>query len=68
MEKPNFPECHEGPDAAARFEEEVRFLLSVPHTALFRRENARQTKAGNQNRHPSLQVKNSEGLSPAQER
>ncbi len=34
------PEMIEGPEAFQRFDEEVKFLLSVPHSTLARRERA----------------------------
>jgi len=39
------PDCHEGPDAFKRFDEEVRFLLSVPHSILARRARAYKKKS-----------------------
>jgi len=38
------PECHEGPEAAAHFDSEVRFLLSVPRPLIERRERAYRKK------------------------
>lgn len=39
------PECIEGAEAAQRFDQEVRFLLSVPHATLVRREQAYKKRA-----------------------
>jgi hypothetical protein len=45
------PECHEGPEAATRFDSEMRFLLSVPRPLIERRARAYQKKsAANPNR------------------
>jgi len=53
------PECAEGLEAAARFDSEVRFLLSVPHSLIERRERAyRKTVDANPNRRgPKRKVK-----------
>jgi hypothetical protein len=40
-----FPECHEGPEAFKRFDEEMKFLLSVPHTTIARRARAYKKKS-----------------------
>ncbi len=40
----DLPACHEGPEAASRFDQEIRFLLSVPHSTLVRREKAYRKK------------------------
>jgi hypothetical protein len=39
------PECHEGPEAATRFDSEIRFLLSVPKPLIERRERAYRKKS-----------------------
>jgi len=39
------PECIEGPEAFARFDNEVKFLLSVPHSTIARRERAYKKKS-----------------------
>jgi hypothetical protein len=39
------PECHEGPEAFARFDNEVKFLLSVPHSTIARRARAYKKKS-----------------------
>jgi hypothetical protein len=45
------PECHEGTEAASRFDSEVRFLLSVPSKLIERRERVyRKTSQANPNR------------------
>jgi hypothetical protein len=53
------PECSEGPEAARRFDEGVRQILSVPHSTLVRRERAYKKKAAaNPNRRgPKPKVK-----------
>jgi hypothetical protein len=38
------PECHEGPEAAKRFDMEVGFVLSIPRHLLERRERAYRKK------------------------
>jgi hypothetical protein len=55
-ERTNLPECIEGPDASKRFDEGVRQILSVPHSALVRRERAYKKK--------SLQNPNRRGPKP----
>lgn len=63
------PECHEGPEAAKRFDSEVRFLLSVPHSLIERRERAyRKKSAANPNRRgpkPKVTTAASDHESPA---
>jgi hypothetical protein len=45
------PDCIEGPEAASRFDSEVRFLMSVPRPLIERRERAyRKKSAANPNR------------------
>lgn len=44
-EPATLPDCHDGPEAAARFDSEVRFLLSVPHSLIKRRERAYRKKS-----------------------
>jgi len=39
------PECHEGPEAFARFDNEIKFLLSVPHSTIVRRARAYKKKS-----------------------
>jgi hypothetical protein len=39
------PECIEGPEALRRFDNEMKFLLSVPHSTLARRERAYKKKS-----------------------
>lgn len=39
------PECHEGPEAFTRFDEEMKFLLSVPHSTIARRARAYKKKS-----------------------
>jgi hypothetical protein len=53
------PECIEGPEAFRRFDEEVKFLLSVPHSTIARRERAYKKKSlANPNRRgPKPKVK-----------
>jgi hypothetical protein len=53
------PECHEGPEAARRFDEGLRKILSVPHSTLVRREHAYKKKSlANPNRRgPKPKVK-----------
>jgi hypothetical protein len=47
----SLPECHKGPEAAANFDSEVRFLLNVPRHLIERRERAyRKKSAANPNR------------------
>lgn len=45
MKTESLPECHEGPNAAQRFEEGVRQILSVSHSTLVRRERAYKKKS-----------------------
>jgi hypothetical protein len=64
MEKSNLPECHEGPEAGARFDGEIRFLLSVPHATVVRRGKAYRKKTGNQTRRvPKRRMKPASGPS-----
>ena len=45
------PACHEGPEATKRFDDEVRFLLSVPRSTMLKREKTYRAKvAKNPNR------------------
>jgi hypothetical protein len=44
MEQSNLPDCHEGPQAAQRFDEAMRSLLSVPRSTLLKREKAYRQK------------------------
>jgi hypothetical protein len=55
------PECIEGPEAFTRFDNEVKFLLSVPHSTLARRERAYKKKslANPKRRGPKPKVKTS---------
>lgn len=39
------PDCIEGPEAFTRFDNELKFLLSVPHSTLVRRERAYKKKS-----------------------
>jgi len=39
------PECIEGPEAATRFDSEIRFLLSVPKPLIERRARAYRKKS-----------------------
>jgi hypothetical protein len=39
------PECIEGPEAYKRFDEEITFLMSVPHSTIVRRERAYKKKS-----------------------
>lgn len=39
------PECHEGPEAFTRFDNEMKFLLSVPHSTIARRARAYKKKS-----------------------
>jgi len=39
------PECHEGPEAAKRFDKGLRQILSVPRYTLVRRERAYKKKS-----------------------
>jgi hypothetical protein len=39
------PECIEGPEAFTRFDNEMKFLLSVPHSTIARRERAYKKKS-----------------------
>jgi hypothetical protein len=58
-EAATLPECVEGPEAARRFDEGVRQILSVPHSTLVRRERAYKKKSlSNPNRRgPKPKVK-----------
>jgi len=40
----SLPECHEGPEAAKRFDSELSFVLSVPRPLIERRERAYRKK------------------------
>jgi hypothetical protein len=53
------PECHDGPQAAARFDALVRKILSVPHDEIMRREaDYKRKSALNPNRRgPKPRVK-----------
>jgi len=42
--KADLPECIEGPEAFTRFDEEMKFLLSVPHATIERRARAYKKK------------------------
>ena len=37
-------ELHEGPEATGRFDNEIRFLLSIPRSTLLKREKAYRKK------------------------
>jgi hypothetical protein len=39
------PECVEGPEAFTRFDNEIKFLLSVPHSTIVRRARAYKKKS-----------------------
>lgn len=53
------PHCAEGPKAFARFDSEVRRLLSVPHEAIVERERAykEQAERNPKRRGPKKKVK-----------
>jgi hypothetical protein len=53
------PECHEGPEAAKRFDSELSFVLNVPRPLIKRRERAYRKKVdANPNRRgPKRKVK-----------
>jgi len=61
------PACTAGPDAFSRFDNEMRFLLSVPRSTLARRERAYRKKVDtNPNRRgPKRKVKPSASHGPA---
>jgi len=61
------PECHEGPEAAKRFDSEVQFLLNVPHSLIKRRERAYRKKVdANPNRRgPKRKITTSVSHGPA---
>lgn len=60
------PECHEGPDAAKRFDAEVDFVLSVPRSLIERRQRAYRKKVdANPNRRGPKRVKPSAFPGPA---
>jgi len=61
------PELQEGPEAFKRFDDEVRFLLSVPRSMLMKREKAYRAKVDkNPNRRgPKRRVKPSASRVPA---
>jgi hypothetical protein len=40
----SLPECHEGPEAAKRFDSELGFVLNVPRPLIERRERAYRKK------------------------
>ena len=40
----SLPECHEGPEAAKRFDAELNFVLSVPRPLIERRQRAYRKK------------------------
>jgi len=63
----SLPECHEGPEAAKRFDSELSFVLSVPRPLLERRERAYRKKVdANPNRRgPKRKVKPSVSPDPA---
>jgi hypothetical protein len=56
------PEYYEGPEAAKRFDEGIREILSVPHSTLVRRERAYKKKSVTKpnRRGPKPKVKPSE--------
>lgn len=66
-EQSKLPECIEGPEAAKRFDEGVRQILSVTRSTLVRRERAYKKKAeANPNRRgPKRKVKPSASPDPA---
>jgi hypothetical protein len=66
-ESKTLPECHEGPEAFTRFDSEMTFLLSVPHSKLKRREKAYRKKAeANPNRRgPKRKATSSASPDPA---
>jgi hypothetical protein len=55
----DLPECHEGPEAARKFDAGLRQILSVPRTTLERRERAYKKKsaANPKRRGPKPKVK-----------
>lgn len=61
------PECHEGPEAARRFDAEVDFILSVPHSLIERRERAyrKKVEANPNRRGPKRKIKPSASHGPA---
>jgi len=61
------PECHEGPEAAKRFDSELSFVLSVPRPLIERRGRAYRKKVNaNPNRRgPKRKVKPSASPDPA---
>jgi hypothetical protein len=61
------PECHEGPEAAKRFDAEVGRILSVPRALIERRERAYRKKVdANPNRRgPKRKVNPSASPDPA---
>ena len=61
------PECNEGPEAAQRFDSEVGFILTVPHSLIERRERAYRKKVdANPNRRgPKRKIKPSASPGPA---
>lgn len=63
----SLPECNEGATASAKFDAEVRFLLSVPHATIERRAKAYRKKVdSNPNRRgPKRKVKTSASPGPA---
>jgi hypothetical protein len=63
----SLPECHEGPEAAKRFDSELSFVLSVPRQLIERRERAYRKKVdANPNRRgPKRKVKPSASPGPA---
>ena len=66
MDSP-LPDCTEGSSAAANFDKEVRFLLSVPHSMLAKRQKQYRAKVdSNPNRRgPKRKVKPSASPGPA---
>jgi hypothetical protein len=61
------PECHEGPEAAKRFDSELSFVLSVPRPLIERRQRAyRKMVDANPNRRgPKQGIKPSASPGPA---
>lgn len=58
------PQCSEGPEASIRFDQEVRFLMSVPHTVLKRRERAYRKKVDSNPNRPGPKRKVKPSVSP----
>ena len=67
LEQTPLPECHEGPEAAKRFDAEVGFVLSVPRPLIERRERAyrKKVEANPKRRGPKRKVSPSASPDPA---